>query len=161
MPMAWKKTTDTNRSFSGYSFGFKASFKISVKPTTVEKPRPCEPNPCGLNAQCKEQNGAINCVCPSDYIGDPYSSCRPECLINTDCPRDKSCSKNRCIDPCPGTCGANADCRATNHIAMCTCKESFSGDPYSSCGPIPVIRMSQIIFQPESLVSKNYDILSS
>ncbi len=126
---------------------FKTINWITVKPTAVEKPRPCEPNPCGTNAQCKEQNGAINCVCPTDYTGDPYTSCRPECLINTDCPRDKSCSRNRCIDPCPGTCGANADCRVVNHIPVCACKESFTGDPYGSCRPIPVIRMSNWDFK--------------
>ena len=113
----------------------------SVKPSKEEPPRPCDPNPCGTNAQCKEQNGAINCVCPSDYIGDPYSSCRPECIINTDCPRDQSCARNRCVDPCAGNCGANADCRVINHIPVCACKESFTGDPYGSCRPIPVIGM--------------------
>ena len=105
----------------------------------VQPPRPCDPNPCGTNAQCQSQNGAINCLCPSNYIGDPYSSCRPECLLNTDCPRDKSCLRNKCIDPCAGACGVDADCRVTNHIPFCSCKESYTGDPYASCRPIPAI----------------------
>jgi hypothetical protein len=112
---------------------------VLVEPNIVQPQRPCDPNPCGTNAQCKSQNGAINCVCPDNYFGDPYSSCRPECVLNTDCPRDKSCSRNRCIDPCPGTCGLNADCSISNHIPVCSCKESHTGDPYGSCRPIPVI----------------------
>ena len=121
----------------------------------VQPPRPCDPNPCGTNAQCKSQNGAINCVCPSDYVGDPYSSCRPECLLNTDCPRDKSCLRNKCIDPCAGACGVDADCRVTNHIPICNCKETYTGDPYGSCRPIPVI--SKII-QMDEIENRNINI---
>ena len=118
---------------------------VLVEPNIFQPQRPCDPNPCGTNAQCKSQNGAINCVCPANYVGDPYSSCRPECVLNTDCPRDKSCSRNRCIDPCPGTCGLNADCSISNHIPVCSCKESYTGDPYGSCRPIPVISKEVIL----------------
>lgn len=114
-----------------------------MEPNVVQPPSPCDPNPCGTNAQCKSQNGAINCVCPANYIGDPFGSCRPECLLNTDCPREKSCVKNRCVDPCQGTCGSNADCRVANHIPICSCKEAHTGDPYGSCRPIPVISKRQ------------------
>ena len=111
----------------------------AVPPSVVEKPKLCDSNPCGTSAQCAEKNGAISCVCPNDYIGDPYVSCRPECLINTDCQKHQSCSKSRCVNPCTGSCGINADCRVVNHIPICSCKESFTGDPYGSCRPIPVI----------------------
>lgn len=110
----------------------------TVEPNIVQPPTPCDPNPCGTNAQCKTQNGAIDCSCPGNYVGDPFSSCRPECVLNTDCPRDKSCSRNRCVDPCAGACGDNADCRVANHIPVCSCKEAHTGDPYGSCRPIPV-----------------------
>ncbi|EFX65777.1 hypothetical protein DAPPUDRAFT_229540, partial [Daphnia pulex] len=126
---------------SGYTGdGFKdcRPMPVVVEPNVVQPPTPCDPNPCGTNAQCKSQNGAINCVCPVNYVGDPFSSCRPECVLNTDCPRDQSCSRNRCIDPCPGTCGINADCRVANHIPVCSCKEAHTGDPYGSCRPLPV-----------------------
>ena len=111
-------------------------YKI-VEPNVVQPPSLCDPNPCGTNANCREQNGAINCICPANYVGDPFSSCRPECVLNTDCPRDKGCVNNRCVDPCPGTCGINAVCRVSNHIPVCSCKESHTGDPYGSCRPIP------------------------
>ena len=131
----------------------------SVEPNVVQPPRPCDPNPCGTNAQCKEQNGAINCVCPTNYIGDPYSSCRPECVLNTDCPRDQSCVRNRCVDPCAGTCGINADCRVANHIPVCSCKESYTGDPYGSCRPIPAKR--KIPFSNNKLLTLNQIIQCS
>jgi hypothetical protein len=119
--------------------GIQLWFFVVVEPNVVQPPTPCDPNPCGTNAQCKTRNGAIDCSCPGNYVGDPYSSCRPECVLNTDCPRDQSCSRNRCIDPCPGTCGLNTECRVSNHIPVCSCKHSHTGDPYGSCRPIPVI----------------------
>ena len=113
-------------------------FSFTVEPIGDKPPKLCEPSPCGANALCTEKNNAISCVCPTNYIGDPYSSCRPECVLNTDCSRDKSCVRNLCIDPCPESCGVNAECRIANHIPICSCKESHSGDPYEFCTPIPV-----------------------
>lgn len=98
---------------------------------------PCNPSPCGANAQCREQNGAGSCTCLPDYFGDPYSGCRPECVMNSECPRDKSCVNNKCKDPCPGTCGLNADCRVNNHIPTCNCLPGFTGDALRSCHQIP------------------------
>ena len=92
---------------------------------------PCNPSPCGPNAQCS--NGA--CKCLPEYQGDPYSMCRPECVINNDCPRDKSCVRNKCIDPCPGPCGQNAVCNAINHISMCSCPPGMSGNAFVECSP--------------------------
>lgn len=126
---------------------FKSSVKLFViishllvEPNVEQPARPCDPSPCGHNALCNQQNGAVSCVCPTNYIGDPYTSCRPECVLNTDCPRDKSCVRNLCIDPCAGTCGINAECRVSNHVPVCSCKEAHTGDPYGSCRPIPVTR---------------------
>ena len=110
-----------------------------VEPNIKEPSSPCSPSPCGTNALCNEQNNAFSCVCPTNYVGDPFSSCRPECVLNTDCSREKSCVRNQCVDPCPGTCGLNAECRVSNHIPVCSCKESYTGDPYGSCRPIPTI----------------------
>ena len=95
---------------------------------------------CGSNAIALEQNGAISCVCPKDYIGDAYTACRPECVLNTDCSRDKSCVRSKCDNPCTDTCGINAECRVSNHIPVCTCITGYTGDPYGSCRPISTIR---------------------
>lgn len=98
-----------------------------------EQSTPCTPSPCGSNAQCREQNGAGACLCKQDYIGNPYDGCRPECVLNTDCPSNKACNRNKCNDPCPGTCGQNAECQVINHLPSCTCHIGYTGDPYRFC----------------------------
>lgn len=135
---------------------------LSVVPKD-EPSHPCNPSPCGSNAICKELNGAGSCTCLPDYFGDPYSSCRPECVMNSDCPRDKSCVNNKCKDPCPGTCGLNAECHVNNHVPNCVCLPGFTGNPLSSC--------RQVLTQPSkdslllylfslSLDSSTYSFLS-
>jgi hypothetical protein len=98
---------------------------------------PCSPSPCGANAQCREQNGAGACTCLQDYIGNPYEGCRPECVLNSDCPYNKACIKNKCQDPCPGTCGQNAICQVVNHLPSCTCNPGYTGDPFRYCNLPP------------------------
>lgn len=94
---------------------------------------PCDPSPCGPNTICKEQNGAGACTCISDYIGNPYEGCRPECVINTDCPSNKACINTKCRDPCPGSCGTNAVCQAINHVPSCNCIPGYTGNPFQYC----------------------------
>ena len=65
--------------------------------------------------------------------GDPTVGCRPECLLSYDCPADKACVNSRCADPCPGTCGVNAECRVSNHNAVCECHKGYYGDPFVQC----------------------------
>lgn len=89
----------------------------------------CNPSPCGPNALCN--NGV--CSCPPEYIGNPYESCRPECVISAECSRDKACIRNKCVDPCPGTCGQDARCDVINHIPVCSCPSGYTGDPFTHC----------------------------
>lgn len=96
-------------------------------------PNPCNPSPCGANALCKERNGVGSCACLPEYFGDPYTGCRPECVSNSDCDRNKACSNNKCKDPCPGTCGINAECRTVNHSPTCTCLSGYTGNPLVRC----------------------------
>lgn len=104
----------------------------------IEPPsNPCYPSPCGLNAICTEQNGAGACSCIPEYLGDPYIECRPECVMNSDCPFNRACINNKCVDPCPGTCGNNAECYVVNHAPLCTCYARYTGNPLSSCYLIP------------------------
>ena len=98
-----------------------------------EKPTPCTPSPCGSNAVCNENNGAGSCTCIPNYFGNPYQGCRPECVINSDCALNRACVNSRCIDPCPGTCGTNAECHVVNHLATCSCIASYTGNPYIYC----------------------------
>lgn len=104
---------------------------------------PCFPSPCGLNAECREKNGAGACICSPGYFGDPYDSnrgCRRECEDNKDCAPTLACVGYKCVDPCPGTCGTFAICQTANHIPVCTCPEGFTGDPFFQCREIPVTR---------------------
>ena len=94
---------------------------------------PCSPNPCGIHAFCREQNGAGACTCEQDYIGDPYQGCRPECILSSDCPSHLACINSKCKDPCPGTCAQNAFCQVVNHVATCSCDVGFTGDGYRYC----------------------------
>lgn len=94
---------------------------------------PCSPSPCGANAICKEQNNAGSCSCLEGYIGNPYEGCRPECVVNTDCPSNRACINNKCGDPCPGSCGTNAECQVVNHAPLCTCINGYTGDPFRYC----------------------------
>ena len=99
-------------------------------PTTQPTPRdPCYPSPCGSNAEC---NNGI-CTCMSEYRGDPYAGCRPECVVNIDCSQDRACSRNKCVDPCQGTCAQNAICNVFNHIPMCSCPPGMVGNAFVAC----------------------------
>ena len=121
--------------------------------------RPCEPSPCGSNAICRERNGAGSCTCRPQYFGDPYTGCRPECVLSSDCPKDRACINNKCNDPCPGTCGLNAQCRVINHIPSCSCLPGFTGDSLRSCILIPPAR--KILFCILLLYNKLLSTVSS
>lgn len=101
------------------------------KPVLQEiKPSPC--TLCGANTLCENEI----CKCLPDYSGDPYLGCRPECTISNDCPKNRACSRNRCIDPCPGLCGENAECSVVNHIPICVCIAGYSGNAFVLCSKI-------------------------
>lgn len=113
---------------------------ISVPPVQDLPSNPCYPSPCGSNAICKEHNNAGSCTCLPEYYGDPYVSCRPECVTNSDCSREKTCINNKCKDPCIGACGVNAECRVVNHSPSCICLPGYEGNPTVSCH-LPIISM--------------------
>lgn len=105
----------------------------------IEKPRPtnpCQPSPCGPNSECKVIGETPACTCLSNYIGAP-PNCRPECSINSECPTNKACMRQKCEDPCPGSCGLNAKCSVINHTPSCSCDTGFTGDPFRDCFPTP------------------------
>lgn len=109
---------------------------LSLSDTPLDIRKPCEPSPCGFNAICRENNGVGSCTCLPDYLGDPYEGCRPECTQNSDCPTRMACVGLKCRDPCPGTCGVNAQCQSINHLPICTCIPGYTGNPFMHCSPI-------------------------
>jgi hypothetical protein len=100
-----------------------------------ENVNPCVPSPCGPNSICRVQDKRAVCTCVPNYIGRP-PNCRPECVSNSECPSNKACVNEKCVDPCVGSCGPNADCRVVSHRPMCTCQAGFTGDPFSGCSRV-------------------------
>jgi hypothetical protein len=106
-----------------------------VEPVIEEPRHPCYPSPCGPNSECREEFNVAGCLCKPGYVGVP-PNCRPECVLNADCPSNMACVQQKCRDPCPGTCGRNANCQVITHRPTCTCPAGYTGDPYSaSCSP--------------------------
>lgn len=100
---------------------------------------PCYPSPCGQFAECRAVGETPSCSCLPNYFGSP-PNCRPECVVNTDCPSDKSCIAEKCRNPCEGSCGWNAECRVQNHIPICHCRTGYTGDPFTQCSEIPILQ---------------------
>jgi hypothetical protein len=109
-------------------------FSLVIHETPTD---PCAASPCGPNSQCRAPNGYAICSCLPNYIGSP-PSCRPECIISSDCALNKACINERCGDPCPGVCGNNAKCQVINHSAVCSCPLGQTGDPFVRCVAVPV-----------------------
>ena len=103
--------------------------------SAVVKQDPCNPEPCGVNADCLVvgDGSRYDCRCYPNYFGNPFIECKPECTINTDCPKYLQCINQQCKDPCPGTCGFNALCETVNHNPMCDCPRGLEGDPRVAC----------------------------
>ena len=98
----------------------------------LELENPCVPSPCGPNSICRVLDGRTVCSCQANYYGPP-PNCRVECMMNSDCSRDKACRSSKCTDPCIGTCGQNAICKVVNHSPICSCSSGFTGDPFEWC----------------------------
>jgi hypothetical protein len=120
-------------------------FLVVTPPIQPQIVDPCLPTPCGPNSVCQVTNEKATCGCMANMIGTA-PNCRPECVVNSDCPSNRACVNQKCTDPCPGSCGFNADCRVANHQPVCACQPKFTGDPYSSCRPIPVGKSYNTLF---------------
>ena len=57
-----------------------------------------------------------------------------QCRTDRDCPLDKTCKANECVDPCQYViCGSQAQCKAEQHKGICICQKGLQGNPYISC----------------------------
>lgn len=121
---------------------FFFSFTLAKETVAVIPQNPCMPSPCGPFANCViNLDGSPSCKCLSSYIGNP-PNCHPECIINDDCSYKLACINKKCVDPCPGSCGLNAECHVIKHIPSCTCIDNYLGDPFTICN----LKPSKLIF---------------
>lgn len=131
---------DTSKNFTITNWFNSESnkFRLSeaLPPISVEVTQPCLPSPCGPNSECRVINNGPSCQCLSTYIGSP-PNCRPECIINSDCPSNRACIRQKCTDPCLGSCGVGTQCSVINHVPMCICLQEYTGDPFTNCYPMP------------------------
>ncbi|XP_076233117.1 uncharacterized protein LOC143178381 [Calliopsis andreniformis] len=97
----------------------------------------CEsPCKCGTNAECKVINHRAICSCPKNWLGNALIACRPECVAHSDCPANKpACLYQKCMNPCDGVCGVNADCHLRDITPVCSCPKDMTGNPFFSCMP--------------------------
>lgn len=126
-----------------------------LRESIVERLDPCNPSPCGANAKCETRGDAGSCQCLPEYFGNPYEGCRPECVLNTDCPSNKACQNQKCVDPCPGTCGQNAECQVISYLPTCNCFVGHKGDPYRYCQIIREERKSLTIITISTFLTQN------
>lgn len=106
----------------------------------IQPPSPCVPNPCGPGAECiVTRDGNSLCQCPDGMGGDPTgpAGCHGyECVVDENCFDHQACIGYRCKDPCPGSCGINANCRVEKHHPVCTCNPGLTGNPVIRCFPV-------------------------
>ena len=117
--------------------------KVTQPPAPID---PCNPDPCGPFAQCRRQDNIAACSCLPGYIGTP-PNCRPECRIHSECASNLACINEKCRDPCPGACGAYAECEVINHNAVCRCQQGYEGDPFVGCRRVTTREYSMIFIQ--------------
>ena len=57
-----------------------------------------------------------------------------ECTVNDDCPQDKACVSQECVNPCLRTsCGDRALCEVNFHQSQCVCPPGLQGNPIVQC----------------------------
>lgn len=114
-------------------FSYFLIFLFYLEPIKdIPSGNPCVPSPCGPNSVCRDIGNLPACSCLPGYIGRA-PNCRPECTINAECHGNLACVNEKCIDPCPGSCGLHAYCNVANHVPLCTCFEGYTGDPFRGC----------------------------
>lgn len=142
------------------NISYRQRFYENFLSKTVTLPsvkNPCQPSPCGANSVCKENNGQAVCSCLPEFRGSP-PGCRPECVVSAECPFDRVCVNQKCINPCPDPCGRNAICRVINRNPICSCQQGFTGDAFTICFPVPrsYYRYGFILKKENFIILPNY-----
>lgn len=71
-----------------------------------------------------------------DFSAGKAEVMKEVCILNTECPNNKACIRNHCLDPCTGACGLNAICDIINHTPVCSCPKRMEGSPFVQCRSI-------------------------
>ncbi|MPC93754.1 Cadherin-related tumor suppressor [Portunus trituberculatus] len=71
-------------------------------------------------------------------VTPPYIFCfliSVECVNDIDCPNDRACVSQKCIDPClqDSPCASSAKCSVNQHEVECSCSSGEHGDPKVAC----------------------------
>jgi hypothetical protein len=110
---------------TGYTGNPQVGCSRIPPPTPAPRPNikvdPCSVTDCGPYSTCSSRGDYASCSCLPTYFGSP-PRCRPECVIDQDCPSNRACRGQKCISLCPGNCGRNAECQTIQHRLECTCK---------------------------------------
>lgn len=56
--------------------------------------------------------------------------------MSSECPSNRACVNQKCVNPCPQPCGQSTNCLVVNHSPICTCKDGNTGNPFTRCFPI-------------------------
>lgn len=140
------------RGFTGDPLG--SCFKLDEK-------APCDPNPCGPNAECIPEDDKIgpHCKCLKNFYDWP-PNCRPGCESDEQCADDELCISrvNKCEKVCdPSPCGENSVCRVdrAKSRVFCSCLEGFIPERGAGCREklpsdfeIPIDFISSVIVDP-------------
>lgn len=111
------------------------------------------PPECTSDSQCPQEHICQNQRCVGMFeLPDFVDKCLKlvsldGCRSSSYCPTDKTCVKGKCVGPCQlsGSCGANAFCTASDHVAMCSCPPGYRGDPTIECKGKPMVLRSPLL----------------
>lgn len=134
--------TNTNCSSAGLQTYCSCLRGYTGNPLTscfkMDEKSPCDPNPCGPNAECHVDHPEIgpHCRCKEGFYDWP-PACREGCKVDTDCGPTEFCnSKNSCEDLCgPEKCGENSICRVDKkkRTVNCSCKDGYLSETGIGC----------------------------
>ena len=93
---------------------------------------------CSCGESCDKGRCRMKCSndaqCPTGQMCRS-GTCASGCKANTDCAIDQACINGQCSNPCAAreACGRSAECRISDHRAVCLCPSGFGGDPTTGC----------------------------